>query len=157
MSLQVVLCGLFYEKLARQVELQLGVLPGELKNVPLMPQAIDTLKDLCQLAFFYVACIMVQFVPVVGSILGMCGSYYYTCSTLGLEFLSYPLFLRGQLRTERRRFARRNRWATLGLGTAVMILMLVPIVNAVFLTTAVTGAVLLHRQLAEPPPRKQSS
>ena len=149
MAMQVILCSFFYDKLARQVELQLGVRPGELKDVPLWPQAVDSLKDLCRLAFFNVACILVQFVPVVGTVLGLCGSYYFTCSTLGLEFLSYPLALRGLRQTERRCFARRNRWATLGLGTAVMILLLVPIVNAVFLTTAVTGAVLLHRQLAE--------
>ena len=43
---------------------------------------------------------------------------------------------------------------TLGVGTDVMILMVVPIVSAVFLTTAVTGAVLLHRQLAELPPSR---
>jgi uncharacterized protein involved in cysteine biosynthesis len=152
MTMQCVLCSFFYDKLARHVELQLGVRPGELKDLPLWPQAVDALKDLGQLAFLNVACILVQFVPVVGTVLGLCGSYYFTCSTLGVEFLSYPLALRGLRRSERRRFAGRCRWATLGLGTAVMILMLIPIINAVFLTTAVTGAVLLHRQLVELPP-----
>jgi uncharacterized protein involved in cysteine biosynthesis len=149
MAMQAVLCSFFYDKLARQVELLLGVQPGELKDVPLVAEAVDSLKDLALLFFVNIACILVQSAPVVGTALGLCGSYYFTCSMLGLEYLSYPLALRGLRQSERHRFARRFRWATLGLGTAVMILMLIPIINAVFLTTAVTGAVLLHRQLAK--------
>jgi CysZ protein len=149
MALQVILCSFFYERLAKQVELLLGVQPGELKDLPLLTQAVDSLNDLFQLALFFVACVLVEFVPLVGTVLGLCGSYYFTCTTLGLEFLSYPLAIRGLRRSERVRFAGKNRPATLGLGTAVMILVVVPIINAVFLTTAVTGAVLLRRQLVE--------
>ena len=99
------------------------------------------------LIFINIGCIGVQFVPVVGSILGLCGSYYFTCSTLGLNFLDYPLGLRGQRRREKLLFVRQHRMHTLGLGTVVAMLVIVPVVNAVFLTTAVTGAVLLHRRI----------
>ena len=34
--LQVILCAFFYEKLARQVELLLGINPDELRDVPLL-------------------------------------------------------------------------------------------------------------------------
>jgi uncharacterized protein involved in cysteine biosynthesis len=81
-------------------------------------------------------------------VLGLCGSYYFTSYTLGLEYFDYPLALRGLRRPEKLAFGRRHRLHVLGLGTAVAILALVPIVNAVLLTTAVTGAVLLHRQIA---------
>ena len=47
-------------------------------------------------------------------------------------------------------FARRHRWHTLGLGTAVAALAFVPVVNAVFLTTAVAGAVLLRKRINDP-------
>jgi uncharacterized protein involved in cysteine biosynthesis len=52
-------------------------------------------------------------------------------------------------RREKLQFARRHHAHVLGLGTAMALVTLVPIVNAVLLTTAVTGAVLLHRRLAE--------
>ena len=36
----------------------------------------------------------------------------------------------------------------IAFGTAVLAITLLPVINTVLLTTAVTGAVLLHRQLA---------
>ncbi|MCD4727515.1 MAG: EI24 domain-containing protein [Pirellulales bacterium] len=147
--LQAVLCGWFYDRLARQVELRLGTSPDELKDAPLMIQAIDTLRVVGFLLLANAGCIVVQLIPVVGSVLGLCGSYYFTCSTLGFEFFDYPLSLRGLRRSEKLAFARRRRPYTLGLGTSVAVLAFVPIINAVFLTTAVTGAVLLHKRLAE--------
>ncbi len=147
-ALQSALCAFFYDLLARRVELQLGVKPGELCDVPLWPQAVDSLRDVAGLLVVNVACLVVQFVPVVGTVLGLCGSCYFTARALGLEYLDYPLALRGQRRAERRLFGRRHRWHTLGLGAAVALVAFVPIVNAVFLTTAVSGAVLLHRRIA---------
>lgn len=146
--LQSILCAFFYDLLARRVEWQLGVTPGELSDVPLWPQAVDSLRDAAGLLAVNVACLAVQFVPVVGSALGLCGSCYFTARALGFEYLDYPLALRGQRRVERRRFGRRHRWHALGLGSAVALVAFVPIVSAVFLTTAVTGAVLLHRRIA---------
>lgn len=146
--LQGIVCGHFCSKLARQVELQLGMRPEEIKEVPFTYQVSDTLRDVGFLAAVNVACICVQIVPGVGSILGVCGSYYLNCFTFGLDYLDHPLALRGTRRREKRQFAKRHRGHTLGLGTAVLAITLLPVVNAVFLTTAVTGAVLLHRRLA---------
>jgi len=147
MVLQSVLCGWFYDKLARHVEGQLGAPPEELKDVPLWPQVVDSLKDAAQLLLINVVCLAVQIIPGFGAILGLCGSYYFTCNALGLEYLDYPLSLRGLRRPEKRAFARRHRLQTLGFGTSVVLLAIVPVFNAVFLTTAVTGAVLLHQRL----------
>jgi len=146
--LQGILCGHFYGKLARQVVLQLGARPEEIKEVPLSYQVADTLRDVGFLAVVNAACIAVQIVPGIGSILGICGGYYFNCFTFGLDFFDHPLALRGVRRREKRAFAKRHRAHTLGLGTAVLALTLLPVVNAVLLTTAVTGAVLLHRRLA---------
>ena len=66
---------------------------------------------------------------------------------LGAEFLGYPLELRGQRWRDRQAFAKQWVGATVGLGIVVTGLMLIPIVGAVFQTTAVVGAVLLHRKL----------
>jgi len=150
MALQTILCGWFYDRLARQVELQIGTRPEDLRDVPFWPQAVDALRAVGLLALVNAGCIVVQIVPGVGTVLGLLGSYYFTCSTLGFEYFDYPLSLRGLRRSEKLAFTRRHRPHTLGLGTAVAMLALIPVVNAVFLTTAVTGAVLLHRRLKEP-------
>jgi CysZ protein len=146
--LQGILCGHFYSKLARQVELQLGVRPGEIKELPFSYQVADTLRDVGFLAVANTACIAVQIVPGIGSVLGLCAGYYFNCFTFGLDYLDHPLALRGMRRREKRAFAKRHRAHTLGLGTAVLAITLLPLINAILLTTAVTGAVLLHRRLA---------
>lgn len=146
--LQGILCGHFYGKLARQVELQLGMPPEEIREVPFAYQVADTLRDVGFLAVVNVACIGVQILPGIGSVLGVCGGYYFNCFTFGLDFLDHPLALRGMRRREKRALAKRHRAHTLGLGTAVLAIALLPVVNAVLLTTAVTGAVLMHRRLA---------
>jgi len=146
---QSVLCVWFYDRLARKVEMQIGLEPGELRDIPLGPQIADALRDALLLIAINIACLAVQIVPLIGTVLGTCGSYYFTCSTLGYAFLDYPLSLRGMRRNEKLLFVRRHRSHSLGLGTSAMFLAIVPIVNAVFLTTAVVGAVLLHRKIRD--------
>jgi CysZ protein len=148
LALQSVLCAWFYDRLARRVELQLGVEPDQLQDVPVLYQATDAVRNVAVLLTINLGCLAIQFIPGLGTVLGLCGSYYFTSYTLGLEYFDYPLALRGLRRPEKLAFGRRHRLHVLGLGTAVAILALVPIVNAVLLTTAVTGAVLLHRQIA---------
>jgi uncharacterized protein involved in cysteine biosynthesis len=147
--MQIVACGYFYGRLARQVELLLGMKKEEMVETPLVHQITDTLWETLSIVLVNLACLLFQFVPGVGAIVGISGSYYFTCLALGREYWDYPLSLRGLRRKEKHRFAGQNRLRTLGLGTAVMILFLIPIVNAVLLTTAVTGAVLLHRKILQ--------
>lgn len=148
MVLQGILCGHFYGRLAEQVELQLGMRREEIKDVPFGVQVADTFRDVSSLILVNAGCLVVQIIPGLGTVVGLASSYYFTCFTLGLEYWEYPLALRGLRRGEMREFARRHRAQTLGLGTMVTLMALVPLVNAVLLTTAVTGAVLLHRRLA---------
>lgn len=147
--LQGVFCGHFYERLAQRVERELGLPPEQIRDLSLTAQAADSLADAGYLLLVNGGCLILQVIPVLGTVAGLAGSYYLTCSRLGMEYLDYPLNIRGLRRTERRAFAQRHRPHVLGLGTAVAVLTLVPIVNAVLLTTAVTGAVLLHRRLAD--------
>ena len=146
--LQGILCGRFYERLARRVEQELGLPDEQFRELSLAAQAADSIADAGYLLAVNSGCLALQIVPVLGTIAGLGGSYYLTCMRLGMEYLDYPLNLRGLRRSERRAFAGRHRPHVLGLGTAVAVLTLVPIVNAVLLTTAVTGAVLLHRRLS---------
>ena len=145
--LQGIFCGHFYAKLAEQVELRLGMNREDLQEIPFGYQILDTLGDAGFLAAVNVGLLLLHCVPGVGSVISAASSYYFTSMTLGLDFFEYPLGLRGKRRAEMRAFARRHRTHTMGLGTGVGVVSLIPIGNAVFLTTAVVGAVLLHRRL----------
>jgi len=147
--LQSILCGYFYARLARQVELQLGLRPEEIREVSLGREIVDGVRDLLSLMVVNGGLLLLHLVPVVGSFAAVGGSLYFDCWILGLDYLEYPLALRGQKRDQMRQFARQHRAHTLGLGAAVLGMAFVPVLNAVFLTTAATGAVLLHRKLTE--------
>lgn len=147
--LQNILCGYFYAKLARQVELQFGMKPEEMKEVSLGREILDGVLDVSVLLAVNGGLLLLHVIPVIGSVAAVGGSLYFDCWVLGLDYFEYPLALRGKTRGEMRRFGRAHRWQTLGLGAAVLLMALVPVISAVFLTTAATGAVLLHRRLAK--------
>lgn len=103
--------------------------------------------DSAALAAINLGFLSMNCVPVIGSIVGLCGALYFDCMILGRNFLAFPTGLRGMRRREIREFCRRPRYHSLGLGAAVLLFSLIPLVGAVLLTTAATGAVLLHRRL----------
>lgn len=146
--LQSILCGYFYGKLARQVEVQLGLGPEELREVSLAREIVDGVRDVSVLLAVNGGLLLLHVIPVIGSVLAIGGALYFDCWILGQDYFEYPLGLRGRNRKEIRSFARAHRWETLGLGGSVLAMALVPIVSSVFLTTAAAGAVLLHRRLA---------
>jgi len=145
--LQEILCGHYYEKLAREVELQLGVEADELGDVSLRRQIADTAADLATLAAVNVGLLLLNVIPVLGTLAAIAGGLYFNCFAFGTEYLSFPLQLRRYDRKRCRKFARDFRGQTLGLGAVVLVLGLVPVVGAIVLATAVVGAVLLHRRL----------
>lgn len=144
--LQGALCGYSYGKLAEQVELKLGMSSDEMRGVSLTAQTADAIRDISLLLGINIGLLVLHVVPVVGSIVAMCGSTYFNLMILGGDFVNFPLDLRGMRRAEKRAYTRRFRYHTLGLGAVVTLLLLVPVVGAVLLTTAVTGSVLLHRR-----------
>jgi len=148
MLLNGVLSGYYYGKLAEAVERQLGLPPEEIREIPFRHQIADTLRDLGAMVLVNAGLLLLNCVPLVGSVAAICGVFYFNGYIFGRDFLDFPLALRGMRRKEKRAFCRRHRWHTLGLGTVVMLLGLVPLLGALVLTTATTGAVLLHRRLA---------
>ncbi len=152
MVLQAVLCDHYYEELARQVELQLGMQPEDMVGLPLREQIGDVLRDLTLLVGVNLGFLLLHLVPVLGSIIGILGSLYFTCYLLGTGYLGYPLCLRRQHRKQRVAFTRRFRAQTVGLGAVVSLAALLPVVGSFVLATAVVGTVLLHRRLEDYPP-----
>jgi CysZ protein len=142
-----VLCGYFYERLAKRTEEVLGVAASELRELSFTYQVVDTCRDLAALVLIHATFFIVGFMPLVGAPLAVVGDFSFTWFLFGADFFDLPLALRGRRRSEKRRFCRDHLPHTLGLGASVFMLQLVPFAGAVFLTTAVVGAVILHRRL----------
>jgi CysZ protein len=149
--LEGVLCGWFYYRLARNIERKLGIAPDELADVPWTKQVGDTFVEVAALLAGNLGFLALHLIPVLGSVVGTAGGLYFDCWLLGRDYLAYPLDLRGRRRAEKLAFARRHRGQTLGLGAAVLLFNFVPLLGPVLLTTAVAGAVLLHRELEKAP------
>ncbi len=151
-----ILSGYFYGKLAEAVELEFGMRPEEIHEIPFRAQVVDTLLDFGWLALANSGLLLLNCLPGVGSVLAAVLGVYVNSYVFGRDFLDYPLALRGMRRSEKHAFCRGHRWQTLGLGAAALPLGLVPVVGAIGQTAAVAGAVLLHRELAEGGARVQS-
>jgi uncharacterized protein involved in cysteine biosynthesis len=147
--LNAVLCGHFYGKLARQVELQLGT-PGEsLIEVPLRHQVVDTLRDLAALLGINAGLLLLNLVPFIGSLAALMLGVYFNGFIFGAEYLDFPLSLRGLRRNAKRDLCRAHRWETVGLGTGVFAFNLVPLAGSVLNAGAAVGAVLLFHRWPE--------
>lgn len=142
-----ILCGYFYGQLAEHVEQQLGVGEGELRSISFVSGLIDTILNLTLLIVVSVAIVMLSLIPAAGSVLAVVCGLYFTWFMLGLDYLNMPLAMRGIRRLRQLRFAHRHRMFTIGLGSVVFLFGFVPILGGVLLTTAVVGAVLLHRRI----------
>jgi len=145
--LQGVLCGHFYAKLAAAVERELGLPQEQIIDVPLRYQVYDALLDSGWLLMINAACLAVQIVPLIGTVVGVTAGAYFNCMTFGGDQLAHPLALRGWRRGEQRQFARQRRAHTLGLGAASLGLTLIPVLGPLLLSSAAAGAVLLHRNM----------
>ncbi len=145
--LGVILCSLFYPILARRTERAIGVAEGELRDVSIFREVRDTLLNFAELVVVNLFILALNLVPAVGSLVAGAVSYYFNCFIFGLEYLDYPLALRGRERREKRVFAKAHRMNTLGLGTAVFLFQLLPLIGSFLLATAVVGSVFLHRRL----------
>jgi CysZ protein len=147
MLLQSVFCAWAFSKLAYRVELFLGALPEDLSEISYSGQIIDALRAAAKLLLIDVGLLFLNIIPVVGTVAALAIGYYMHAVILGAEFLGYPQEMRGVRWAQRQQFAKRWRPSTVGLGTIVAGLMLIPIVGAMFQTTAVVGAVLLNRRI----------
>jgi len=145
-----VLCGYFYGLLAEQVERLLGVEPDELRSISLVYEVCDTFLNVTLLVVINGLILSLNAVPVIGGLIAVVASGYFTWFILGLDYLSYPLVLRGVSRGPQFAFGHRHRMHTVGLGAAVFLFGFIPVIGAVFLTTAAVGAVLLHRRIQRP-------
>ena len=141
------ICSTSFSKLAREVEFKLGAKEDDLAEISTIGGIVDSLRAMIKLVTINLLLLLLNVIPGIGSLAAFTIGLYIDSYILGSEFLGIPLELRGKRWPERQEFARTWRGATLGIGANVTGLMFIPIVGAVFQTTTVVGAVLIHRRL----------
>jgi uncharacterized protein involved in cysteine biosynthesis len=126
--------------------LQLGTPAGHLREVSFAYQVADTFRDVAALLAINVGLLALNIVPVIGSIVGLALTVYFDAFIFGRDYLDFPMSLRGMRRADKLAVCRAHRAETVGLGTAVFLLNLVPVVGSVGLATAATGSVLAYQR-----------
>jgi len=145
--LSAVLCGFFYGKLAEQVERSLGMTKDELRSISFFSELVDALIDVGSLLLMWLMLLLVGFLPIVGAPIGLLASTLWSWYLSGYDYLSYPLSVRGMRRKQRHQFTWQHKKVTIGLGAAVVLFELIPVLGAVMLVPTTVGAVLLHRKI----------
>jgi CysZ protein len=133
--------------LAKQVELQLGTPPDQLRDIPWRYQILDSFRDVAMLLAINGGTLLLHVIPLIGSVLAVIVSLYFDSLLFGAEVFDYPLMLRGMRREEKWKFLNTHRPNTLGLGFATMLVAIIPLIGPIFMTTATVGAVLLYHEL----------
>lgn len=141
------LCGVFYARLAREVEVLLGTPREQLRDVSMAADVTDTLVEVAALLGWNLLWLLIGIIPCVCAPVAIVGSGYTNGFLFGSQYVGMPLAIRGQRRKARLVYCRQQRMTTLGMGSCVFLCQLVPILGAVLLAGAVAGAVMLHRQL----------
>jgi uncharacterized protein involved in cysteine biosynthesis len=135
-----------FSRLALEVERLIGLGERELKPVSLLGEAAGLIFSLLVLIVGSTVLIALIFIPVIGGILSFVVGMLFTCWIMGLDYLGYPLALRGLPRWRQYPFGWQNSSRAIGLGLFVSTCELIPILGAIPLTSAVVGAVLLQRK-----------
>ncbi|MCE5230081.1 EI24 domain-containing protein [bacterium] len=102
--------------------------------------------------------LLLNFIPVIGNALSVGLSAAITIRFLALEFTSYSMDRRYYDYRRREEFMRRNRARAVGLGAMAWVLMLIPVVNALFIpVSAVAGTILFCETELAPGGAKSTS
>jgi CysZ protein len=91
------------------------------------------------LALMTLMVLLVGLVPIVGPVL----VFLWSASVLGYSFIAIPSGRIAQRLRDRLAFARQHRGAVLGLGTAITLISMVPLVNVLLMPVFVVAGTLL--------------
>ncbi len=90
-----------------------------------------------------------SFVPVVGSAVYFIFGGYFLTKYTGMDYIDWCAARRGWTWAERMAFAQKHRWALCGLGTAVVLSLLIPLAFPVIWPGAVAAGTLLFTRIRE--------
>ena len=142
----------FYDKLSERVEL---ALKGSLPQAPgslagdWFRAVSHALLSLGLFVLLMIPTLLLHLIPVIGSIVSMGLSAILAAFFLSLEFTDSAASRRRMSYGAKLGFAKRHRWAYLGFGVGVSLLMAIPFGNLLVLPFAVVGGTELFLELKE--------
>lgn len=139
--------GFFLSRLVRKTEILLGVADGELQDLSMTAELIDSIKDMAALVGVNLLLLLIGFIPVVGALAAIPLGLYFNSFKIGVEYLEMPMTLRGKRRDEIVAFARIHSHHTLGLGIVMLLTGFIPLLNGLLAPAAAVGGVFLYRDL----------
>lgn len=94
-------------------------------------------------------------IPLIGAVLASIAGTLITIRFLSLEYTSYSMDRRYWKYRQKDEFLKRNRWRTVGMGAMAFVIMLLPVVNALFIPISAIAGTLLFCDaapgVAQPP------
>jgi len=101
--------------------------------------------------------IVTYFIPVVGQVVYVVVGGYFLAKYLGMDYVDWTLARRGYNWRERFAFAKRNKWALVGFGTAVGLALMIPLGFVAVWPGAVAGGTILCVSLGPEDRRREAS
>ena len=118
-----------------------------------LKEAGRTVKEEIKKAVFYLvvvaALLLLNLLPLVGSVVYSILFFLFTTFWLGLSFLDYALARKGYGLRDKIRYARRHTCSVLGYGLGVFLGLLIPVFNLLFIPMAVVGGTILYINLGD--------
>jgi CysZ protein len=118
-----------------------------------LKEAGRTIKEEIKKAVFYLLVValllLLNLVPLLGSVVYSLLFSLFTMLWLGLSFLDYSLARKGYRFGDKIKYARRNIRSVFGYGLGVFIGLLIPVFNLLFIPVAVVGGTLLYVSLGD--------
>ena len=142
----------FYERIARAVDVRLGGAPDapDVGAIASTMRAVgDGLKLLVRGALTSLLVFVIGLIPVVGTIVGAVTGALIGGRLLATELTGYAFDARGFSLAQRRAVLARDRARTTGFGVGCYVLFFVPILSVVTMPAAVAGATILSRTILE--------
>ena len=118
-----------------------------------LKEAGRTIKEEVKKAVFYLLVValllLLNLLPLVGSVVYSILFSLFTIFWLGLSFLDYALARKGYRLGDKLKYVRRNARPVFGYGLGVFVGLFIPVFNLVFIPMAVVGGTLLYVSLGD--------
>ena len=144
-----VCAGYLLSILATRVEKKLGLSDDEIHEISLVREGIEAALETAVVLSIHLAAFLAQFIPFLGTVVSVPIVLVTDAFVFGWEILAYPMGVRGMTLKQRGAFIKRHRPEVVGLGSAVLPFVIVPVIGGFMMSFATVGAVLLYRDLIE--------
>jgi uncharacterized protein involved in cysteine biosynthesis len=93
------------------------------------------------------AFLLLNILPLVGSILAIVAQFWLMARTLGWDLMAFHLEMHGHGYAGQKAWVNKNNGLVLGMGAIAALLCMIPVVQLLFITTNVAGAGIVSAQL----------